>query len=49
MAAAGTVIWFVLNALLWYARPGELVWFAGSILLAVAYFTGFFLYVTRPK
>jgi hypothetical protein len=49
LAAAATVVWFLLVALLWSARPGDLLWLGGSLLLGVLYFTGFFFYVTRPK
>lgn len=49
VAALGAVIWFALAALLWYAKPGELLWLAGSLALAVVFFTGMFFYVTRPK
>jgi hypothetical protein len=49
LAVAGTILWFLLVALLWSTRPGELVWFAGSMILGVAYFVGFFFYVTRRK
>ena len=47
IAVAGTIIWFALVALLWAARPNELIWFGGSVLLGAFYFTGFFWYVTR--
>ena len=49
LAFVGTIIWFVLVALLWYAKPHELVWLAGSLALGSIYFAGFFWYVTRPK
>ncbi len=49
IAVAGTMAWFALVALLWYARPGELIWFGGSMLLGAFYFTGFFWYVTRRQ
>jgi hypothetical protein len=45
----GTIAWFGLIALLWYARPGDLLWFAGSMALGIVYFAGFFWYVTRPR
>ena len=44
-----TILWFVLNGLLWYARPNEVMWFWGSMGLGVTWFTGFFWYVTRTK
>jgi hypothetical protein len=47
LAVAGTILWFALNALLWYARPDELLWLAGSLILGVVYFVGFLHYVTR--
>lgn len=49
LAVAGTLVWFLLVALLWYARPGELMWFAGSMVLGAIYFSGFFWYVTRRR
>jgi hypothetical protein len=49
LAVAGTILWFSLNALLWYARPGEVAWFAGSVILGAIYFLGFFRYVTRQR
>jgi hypothetical protein len=45
----GTIVWFALVGLLWYARPGELVWFLSSLLLGVLYFVAFWWHVTRPK
>jgi hypothetical protein len=48
LAFAGTITWFVLNGLLWYAKPGDLVWLAGSLALGIGYFWAFFWYVTRP-
>jgi hypothetical protein len=49
LAVAGTILWFALNGLLWYARPGEVTWFAGSAILGIAYFLAFFWYVTRRR
>ena len=49
LAFAGTIVWFLLVALLWYARPGDPLWFAGSMALGIGYFSAFFWYVTRPK
>ena len=49
LAVSGTIAWFLLVALLWYARPSELIWLAGSMALGTIYFAGFFWYVTRPK
>ncbi|MCX7314579.1 MAG: hypothetical protein NTV56_23455 [Alphaproteobacteria bacterium] len=47
LASAGVVIWFALIGLLWFARPGEVAWFFGSLALAGIYFSAFFWYVTR--
>jgi hypothetical protein len=49
LAIAGSLVWFLLTGLLWYAKPSDVLWFAGSLLLGVVYFVGFFFYVTRPK
>jgi len=43
----GTIVWFVLVGLLWYARPAEAVWLVGSLVLGAVYFAGFLWYVTR--
>lgn len=48
-AVAGTAVWFALVALLWSMRPGDFLWFAGSMILGAIYFTGFFWYVTRRR
>jgi hypothetical protein len=45
VAFLGAIVWFGLNGLLWYAKPSELVWLAGSALLGVIFFSGFFLYL----
>ena len=45
----GTILWFFLVGVLWYLRPGDLLWFAGSMVLGIVYFVGFFCDVTRPK
>ena len=45
----GTILWFILVGLLWYARPGDVFWLAGMMALGIAYFTGFFWYVTRSQ
>ena len=42
-----TIVWFVLVGLLWYARPGDVMWLAGSLVLGAVYFAGFLWYVTR--
>jgi hypothetical protein len=42
-----TIVWFVLVGLLWYARPGEVMWLVGSLVLGIVYFAGFLRYVTR--
>jgi len=49
LMAIGTILWFFLVGLLWYLRPGDVSWFAGSMVLGIIYFAGFFWYVTRPK
>jgi hypothetical protein len=46
---AGTIAWFAVIGLLWYARPGDLLLFTASMVLGIAYFASFFWYVTRPK
>lgn len=45
----GTIVWFALVGLLWYLRPGDITWFAGSMALGIAYFAAFFFYVTRSR
>jgi hypothetical protein len=45
VALLGAIIWFGLNGLLWYAKPSDLVWLAGSALLGVVFFSAFFLYL----
>jgi quinol-cytochrome oxidoreductase complex cytochrome b subunit len=45
VAMLGAVIWFGLNGLLWYAKPSELVWLAGSAILGLIFFAGFFWYL----
>ena len=45
----GTIAWFVLVGLLWYARLGEVVWLVGSLLLGAVWFTAFAWYVTRRR
>jgi hypothetical protein len=47
LAAIGATIWFALVGLLWYARPGDVAWFLGSLVLGGFYFSAFFWYVTR--
>ena len=49
IACRGPSVWFLLVGLFWYARPGDLLWFAGSMALETGYFSAFFWYVTRPK
>jgi hypothetical protein len=49
LAVAGTILWFALVALLWYARPGTAIWFSGSLILGAAYYLAFFWYVTRKR
>jgi hypothetical protein len=45
----GTIVWFLAIGLFWYVRPGDVVWFVGSLVLGILYFTCFFWYVTRTK
>jgi hypothetical protein len=45
VALLGAVVWFGLNGLLWSAKPSDLVWLAGSAILGVIFFAGFFLYL----
>jgi hypothetical protein len=45
----GTIVCFALVGLLCYARPGELMWLLGSLLLEILYFVAFWWHVTRPK
>jgi hypothetical protein len=45
----GTIVWLALVGLLWYVRPDDVLWFAGSMVLGIAYFIGFFFYVTRSQ
>jgi hypothetical protein len=49
VALIGTAAWFVVLGLFWYTKPGEVLWLAGSLVLGVIYFVGFFYYVTRPR
>jgi quinol-cytochrome oxidoreductase complex cytochrome b subunit len=49
LAVVATTLWFALNGLLWYSRPGEIVWFVGSVSLGIVYFSAFFWYVTRRR
>ena len=41
------VVFLVLNGLLWYARPPDIQWLAGSLALFVAYFVVFLWLVVR--
>jgi hypothetical protein len=45
VAIIGAAIWFGLNVLLWYVKPGELYWLLGSSVLGAIFFAGFFLYL----
>ena len=45
VAVIGAVIWFILNGLLWYVKPPELYWLAGSAVLGVIFFDGFLAYL----
>jgi len=41
----GAIVWLGLNGLLWYAKPSDFFWLAGSAILGVAFFAGFFWYL----
>jgi quinol-cytochrome oxidoreductase complex cytochrome b subunit len=45
LAILCAVVWLGLNGLLWYAKPSDLVWLAGSAILGVTFFAGFFWYL----
>jgi hypothetical protein len=45
LAMLDAVIWFGLNGLLWYAKPSDFVWLAGSAILGLIFFAGFFGYL----
>jgi hypothetical protein len=45
VALLGAIVWFGLSGPLWYAKPSDFVWLAGSALLGVIFFGGFFLYL----
>jgi len=45
LAAAGAITWLMLDGLLWYAKPPELQWLFGSVVLGIIFFAGFFLYL----
>jgi hypothetical protein len=45
LAIIGAVIWFGLNGLLWYAKPSNSMWLAGSAVLGMIFFAGFFWYL----
>ena len=32
LMTVGTIVWFVFVGLLWYMRPGEVAWLAGSMV-----------------
>jgi hypothetical protein len=49
LMVVGTILWFLLVGLLWYLRPSEVLWFAGSLALGIVYSVGFFFYVTRSR
>jgi hypothetical protein len=44
LAAIGGLLWLFLNGLLWYARPPDVQWFVGSLILGVVGFAGFLWY-----
>ena len=43
-----TLVFLVLNALLWYARPNGSLWLVGSVVLGVTW-GGFFLRLITNK
>ena len=45
LAAAGALVWFALNGLLWYSRPSDLLWLLGSAALGVIFFASFLGYL----
>jgi hypothetical protein len=45
LALVAAAVWFALNIGLWVARLPDLVQFAYSSLLGIAFFAGFFLYL----
>lgn len=45
IAIIAAVIWFGLNGLLWFAKPGDLLWLLGSGILGALFFAGFFWYL----
>jgi hypothetical protein len=49
LGVLGTIVWLGLNAMLWYARPPDLYWLIGSLILSVVYGYAFFRYVMRQK
>ena len=44
----GTVVYFVLTALLWYSKPRGDLWLIGSLLLGGVYMPYFLWVITRP-
>jgi hypothetical protein len=44
-AILACIAWFGLSGLLWYVRPDGAYWLAGSSVLGVLYFIGFFYYL----
>ena len=45
IAIVSAVVWFGLNGLLWYAKPSDFLWLAGSAILGVIFFAAFFWYL----
>jgi len=45
LALVAAAIWFALNIALWVLRLPDLVQFAWSVVLGIAFFAGFFLYL----
>ena len=49
LAIIATLLWFMLTGWLWYVRLPDVLWFWVSLALGIAWFVGFFWYVTRPQ
>jgi hypothetical protein len=47
IAVLGYILWFVLNGLLWYARPSPITWLLGSAVLGIVFFSTFLWYLIR--
>jgi hypothetical protein len=47
LAVLGCVLWFILNGLLWYARPPPTTWLLGSAVLGIVFFAAFLWFLIR--